>query len=394
MKVRQLKGSETIVKPDWIVACIEQGRLLDFAPFLLYTNATNGQRKIQFQPILKNEDLEERPLVPLNGNESLAPLKEAEEEDFNAAKEGCDSPSKSSVQASSNAACSPQKAKDARDSRFLGEFYSNSRLHHISSMGARAKEYVTSLREAKASKDEFPARKRLEDLCGSMGEDISSGSMVMHIDMDCFFVSVGLRKRPDLRGLPVAVTHARGNREVDGEQVSSMSEIASCSYEARRKGVKNGMFLGAALKLCPDLQTIPYDFSGYEDVSRHLYDTVAAYTLDIQVTFSPFKCNVSIFVPKAVSCDELLVDLSRLCKELSMDPQMFASRVRSEVEAVTNCSCSVGLGSNLLLARLALKLAKPAGQAMLRQDQAEQALEKLEVVELPGVGRNTVARSV
>jgi len=240
------------------------------------------------------------------------------------------------------------------------------------------KEYVTSLREAKASKDEFPARKRLEDLCGSMGEDISSGSMVMHIDMDCFFVSVGLRKRPDLRGLPVAVTHARGNREVDGEQVSSMSEIASCSYEARRKGVKNGMFLGAALKLCPDLQTIPYDFSGYEDVSRHLYDTVAAYTLDIQ----------------AVSCDELLVDLSRLCKELSMDPLMFASRVRSEVEAVTNCSCSVGLGSNLLLARLALKLAKPAGQAMLRQDQAEQALEKLEVVELPGVGRNTVARSV
>ena len=77
-----------------------------------------------------------------------------------------------------------------------------------------------------------------------------------------------------------------------------------------------------------------------------------------------------------------------------MDPLMFATRVRSEVEAVTNCSCSVGLGSNLLLARLALKLAKPAGQAMLRQDQAEQALEKLEVVELPGVGRNTVARSV
>ena len=42
VKVRQLKGSETIVKPDWIVACIEAGRLLDFAPFLLYTNATNG----------------------------------------------------------------------------------------------------------------------------------------------------------------------------------------------------------------------------------------------------------------------------------------------------------------------------------------------------------------
>ena len=75
-----------------------------------------------------------------------------------------------------------------------------------------------------------------------------------------------------------------------------------------------------------------------------------------------------------------------------MDPLMFATRMRSEVEAVTKCSCSVGLGTNLLLARLALKLAKPAGQAMLRLEQAEEVLEKLQVVELPGVGRNTVAR--
>ena len=75
-----------------------------------------------------------------------------------------------------------------------------------------------------------------------------------------------------------------------------------------------------------------------------------------------------------------------------MDPLLFATRVRSEVEAVTKCPCSVGLGSNMLLARLALKLAKPAGQAILRQDQAEQALEKLQVMELPGVGRNTVAK--
>lgn len=107
----------------------------------------------------------------------------------------------------------------------------------------------------------------------------------MHIDMDCFFVSVGLRQRPDLKNKPVAVTHARGNpvrnhperqaefelwakkypesfamKTLDLDGGSSMSEIASCSYEARKCGIKNGMFLGAALKLCPNLQTIPYDF--------------------------------------------------------------------------------------------------------------------------------------
>jgi DNA repair protein REV1 len=68
---------------------------------------------------------------------------------------------------------------------------------------------------------------------------------------------------------------------IDG--LSSMSEVASCSYEARAAGVRNGMFLGPALQLCPTLRTIPYDFPGYEQVSRILYDTVASYTLDIQV---------------------------------------------------------------------------------------------------------------
>lgn len=54
-----------------------------------------------------------------------------------------------------------------------------------------------------------------------------------------------------------------------------MSEIASCSYEAREAGVKNGMFMGEALKLCPNLKTIPYNFEGYKEVANTLYNTVA-----------------------------------------------------------------------------------------------------------------------
>ena len=64
-------------------------------------------------------------------------------------------------------------------------------------------------------------------------------------------------------------------KEVDVVEFSSMSELASVSYEARAKGVKNGMFLGPARKLCPDIVTIPYDFEGYQEVARTLYDTVA-----------------------------------------------------------------------------------------------------------------------
>lgn len=62
---------------------------------------------------------------------------------------------------------------------------------------------------------------------------------------------------------------------LEGIENQSMSEIASCSYEARKAGVKNGMFMGTALKMCPNLHTIPYDFEGYKEVAYTLYNTIA-----------------------------------------------------------------------------------------------------------------------
>lgn len=180
-------------------------------------------------------------------------------------------------------------------------------------------------------------------------------SVIMHIDMDCFFVSVGLRNHPELRGKPVAITHARNgqisnrperraNREqefalyserlpegttsriatIDGN--SSMSEIASCSYEARKCGVRNGMFLGQAVKLCPELRTLPYDFEGYREVSHSLYETIASYTLDIE----------------AVSCDEMYVDVTNILKETGLSVDEWATLLRNEIMTMTRCPCSTG----------------------------------------------------
>ena len=73
-----------------------------------------------------------------------------------------------------------------------------------------------------------------------------------------------------------------------------MSEIASCSYEARAVGVRNGMFLGSARKLCPDIYCVPYQFEQYRQVSQRLYDILVTYSHEIE----------------AVSCDEAYIDVS------------------------------------------------------------------------------------
>ncbi|KAF8561906.1 hypothetical protein P879_03557 [Paragonimus westermani] len=189
--------------------------------------------------------------------------------------------------------------------------------------------------------------------------------------MDCFFVSVSLRNRPELRDKPVAITHASGPNRRHG--TISMSEVASCSYAARKAGIRNGMLLGKARQLCPDLVTLPYEFDAYKSVSEVLYRTVAEFTLDIE----------------AVSCDELYADCTDLLRvgedviatptssssaddNVShmtyrfIDPLLFAQHLRNLVTARTGgCTASVGFGSSKLLARLATKRAKPNGQSCL-----------------------------
>jgi len=108
---------------------------------------------------------------------------------------------------------------------FLAGYFAQSRLHLISNFKEDLKMLVA------ATQQSAPSRKK--KLTGRA----TDGRTVFHVDFDCFFVSAGLTTRPELRGKPVCVCHSRGNADA----ASSTSEIASCSYEARASGVRNGM---------------------------------------------------------------------------------------------------------------------------------------------------------
>ncbi|XP_072383055.1 DNA repair protein Rev1 [Diabrotica undecimpunctata] len=398
VKIKHL-GTTPIVKPAWITDSIDFGKLLDYRRYLLYNNQSKSQPKIGFPVIEKmsaSASISENDSVNIESNTVFAETSSVVIQNSTAQVKSEKLPLSNQI--------NRFPTKTASDPNFLEEFYNNSRLHLISTLGAEFKHLVGQMRESSDGK--FPGLEKLISCKVSEGTILVPSTVIMHIDMDCFFVSVSLRNHPELKGKPVAITHARNGQlsnvrpdqksareqefslyserlpvgvtsrvdQIDTQ--SSMSEIASCSYEARKFGIKNGTFLGQAIKMCPELKTLPYDFEGIKEVSHTLYRTVASYTLDIE----------------AVSCDEMYVDVTKILRKTGLTVEEWASLIRNEIRTITGCPCSAGFGANRLQARLATRKAKPEGQFYLKPEEVENHMVELPLSDLPGVGRATLAK--
>ncbi|OJJ86093.1 putative DNA damage repair protein Mus42 [Aspergillus glaucus CBS 516.65] len=248
---------------------------------------------------------------------------------------------------------------------FLQQYYRESRLHHLSTWKAELKVQLQAA-----------AKEKTISQAGQNKRASGARRYILHVDFDCFFAAVSTLKHPELNGKPVAVAHGTGTG----------SEIASCNYVARSHGVKNGMWMKGALQACPELQVLPYDFPAYEDASRKFYSAVLA--LD--------------GVVQSVSIDEALVDITSQCLEAGgtdgrgisegslyreqLQADEIAQGLRDSVKATAGCAVSVGIGGNILLAKVALRKAKPAGQFQLKPEAVLYFIGNLTVQDLPGVG--------
>ena len=148
---------------------------------------------------------------------------------------------------------------------FLKQYYEESRLHHLSAWKAALKSQLQALASEKSASQK--AREKRKP---------GARRYILHVDFDSFFAAVS-----------VVVAHGNG----------SGAEIASCNYPARKFGIKNGMWMKYAQKMCPELIVLPYDFKAYEDASRSFYDAIIATGGLVQ----------------SVSVDEALVDVSSQC---------------------------------------------------------------------------------
>ncbi len=183
---------------------------------------------------------------------------------------------------------------------------------------------------------------------------------VAHLDMDAFHVSVELRRRPELRGLPVIVA-GTGPRAV----------VTTASYEARRFGVGSAMPAARARRLCPDGVFLPPDFACYRAASREVMAIVRAHAESVEV----------------VGLDEAYVELTGLPA-----PHAAMRRMRAEVESATALSCSIGIGPSKLVAKVASDAEKPRGFVVLSREQACARFADAPCGLVPGIGPKTAGR--
>ncbi|HEY5192490.1 MAG TPA: DNA polymerase IV [Solirubrobacteraceae bacterium] len=193
------------------------------------------------------------------------------------------------------------------------------------------------------------------------GEEPSKpGTCVAHLDADAFYVSVELNRHPELRGLPVVVS-GTGPRAV----------VTTASYEARRFGVGSAMPAARARRLCPQAVFIPPDGAHYREVSKRMMDIVRSHVERVEV----------------VGLDEAYLDLSDL-----YSPRAAMRRILADIKLATELVCSIGIGPNKLVAKVASDAEKPAGFLVLTREQACERFVDAPPGLIPGIGPKTAAR--
>jgi DNA polymerase IV len=185
--------------------------------------------------------------------------------------------------------------------------------------------------------------------------------VVAHLDMDAFYASVELRRRPELKGRPVVVCGS-GPRAV----------VTTASYEARKlAGIQSAMPAAVARRRLPDAVYLRPDFPAYREASAQVMDIL--------------RGNVEVV--EVVGLDEAYLDLTDL-----FSPKATMRRVANEIRVETGLTCSVGISESRMLAKITSELGKPRGLVVLSREGALERFADHSPGLVPGVGPKTVSR--
>jgi DNA polymerase-4 len=187
---------------------------------------------------------------------------------------------------------------------------------------------------------------------------------ILHIDMDAFFAAVEEKRHPELAGKPIVIGG-------DGDP-TKRGVVSTASYEARKYGIHSAMPLRRAYQLCPQAVFLPVDYDEYAKVSGKIKAILRSFT--------PLFEDVGI--------DEAFLDIT----DIDMESEDIVKRIKKRIREETGLTCSIGIGPNKLLAKIASDMKKPDGLTIISSENIEEMIWPLPVRKLWGVGPKTEKR--
>jgi DNA polymerase IV (DinB-like DNA polymerase) len=188
--------------------------------------------------------------------------------------------------------------------------------------------------------------------------------IVFHVDMDAFFAAVEERENPGLENRPVVVG-------ADPKGGTGRGVVSTCNYTARNYGVRSGMPISKAYRLCPSAVFLPVNFELYWRVSGKIMSILRKYAEKFQ----------------QAGVDEAFLEPSKI--KTYERAERLAKKIKKEVIAKEGLTCSIGIAPNKLVAKIASDFQKPDGLTIVRPDWVRDFLWPLPVRKLYGVGPKT-----
>jgi len=182
--------------------------------------------------------------------------------------------------------------------------------------------------------------------------------IILHIDMDAFFISVEERDNPSLQGKPAAVCGSL-----------SRSVVTSANYEARPFGIRAGMPTQEAKRKCPHLILVEGNHSKYTETSSRIFSILKEFTPLVEVA----------------SIDEAYLDITDSLL-LFKTPHHISKLIKERIRRGESLTCSICVAPNKLLAKLGSRLQKPDGLTIIEKEKVQELLENLPVSKLHGIG--------
>ncbi len=193
-------------------------------------------------------------------------------------------------------------------------------------------------------------------------------SVILHIDMDCFFAACEVRRGPAFRGKPLVIG-------ADPKGGHGRGVVCTASYEARPYGIHSAQPISQAYKACPHAIFLPVDGALYQQTSRRIMQLVQRFGRRFE----------------KASVDEAYLDITGLVRTVG-EANEFAKALKAESVQKEGLTCSIGIGPNRKVAKVASDYNKPDGVMIVPESCAQAFFAPLDVKKIPGIGSKSAER--